>query len=134
MINPYTHPSVVGRDVVHTIGNALAEVLVDKILAADLHRLSLGMPFPPRILEISDQFLFLRVDRYHRLPPFLKRLDVLVDMLKLRIAVGMGTAFLRFPVGLDSILKFFQVDSRGMFRMPSSARYFKKGVGSSRPN
>src|SRR5216684_3350866 len=34
----------------------------------------------------------------------------------------------------NSILKFFQVDSTGMFRMTSSARYFKKGVGSSRPN
>jgi len=34
----------------------------------------------------------------------------------------------------NSILKFFQVDSRGMFRMTSSARYCKKGVGSSRPN
>ena len=33
-----------------------------------------------------------------------------------------------------SILKFFQVDSTGMFRMTSSARYFKKRVGSSRPN
>ena len=33
-----------------------------------------------------------------------------------------------------SILKFFQVDSTGMLRMTSSARYFKKGVGSSRPN
>src|SRR5712692_7004129 len=33
-----------------------------------------------------------------------------------------------------SILKFFQVDSTGMFRMTSSARYCKKGVGSSRPN
>ena len=34
----------------------------------------------------------------------------------------------------DSILKFFQVDITGMFRMTSSARYFKAGVGSSRPN
>jgi hypothetical protein len=33
-----------------------------------------------------------------------------------------------------SILKFFQVDITGMFRMTSSARYFKEGVGSSRPN
>ena len=96
MIHPYTHPSIVGREVVHTIGHALTEVLVDKILAADLHRVSLGMPLPPRILEIPDQFLFLRVDRYHRLPTFLKRLDLLVDMLKLRIAVGMGTAFCVF--------------------------------------
>jgi hypothetical protein len=33
-----------------------------------------------------------------------------------------------------SILKFFQVDIIGMFRMTSSTRYFKEGVGSSRPN
>jgi hypothetical protein len=33
-----------------------------------------------------------------------------------------------------SILKFFQVDITGMFRMTSSARYVKVGVGSSRPN
>ena len=32
------------------------------------------------------------------------------------------------------ILKFFQIDITGMFRMTSSARYFKEGVGSSRPN
>ena len=32
------------------------------------------------------------------------------------------------------ILKFFQVDITGMFRMTSSARYFKDGVGSSCPN
>ena len=34
----------------------------------------------------------------------------------------------------NSILKFFQVDITDMFRMTSSARYFKAGVGSSRPN
>jgi hypothetical protein len=33
-----------------------------------------------------------------------------------------------------SILKFFQVDITGMCRMTSSARYFKDGVDSSRPN
>jgi transposase-like protein len=38
------------------------------------------------------------------------------------------------PESCHSILKFFQVASTGMFRMTSSARYFKKGVGSSRPH
>ena len=33
-----------------------------------------------------------------------------------------------------SILKFFQVDNTGMRRITSSARYFKEGVGSRRPN
>jgi hypothetical protein len=38
------------------------------------------------------------------------------------------------PESLYSILKFFQVDLTGMFRMPSSARSFKAGVGSSPPH
>ena len=38
------------------------------------------------------------------------------------------------PTPFTSILKFFQVDITGMFRMTSCARYFKAGVGSSRPN
>jgi len=40
----------------------------------------------------------------------------------------------RDPGPMNSILKFFQVDITGMFRMTSGARYFKAGVGSSRPN
>jgi hypothetical protein len=36
--------------------------------------------------------------------------------------------------GVYLILKFFQIDITAMFRMTSSARYFKEGVGSSRPN
>jgi hypothetical protein len=42
--------------------------------------------------------------------------------------------FLLQKLAEDSILKFFQVDSMGMCRMTSSTRYFKYGVGSSRPN
>ena len=38
------------------------------------------------------------------------------------------------PLLVYSILKFFQVDNAGMLRMTSSARYFKEGVGSRRPN
>jgi hypothetical protein len=35
---------------------------------------------------------------------------------------------------IDSIFKLFQVAITGMFRMTSRARYFKEGVGSSRPH
>jgi hypothetical protein len=38
------------------------------------------------------------------------------------------------PQLYHSILKFFQVDNTGMRRITSSARYFKEGVGSRRPN
>jgi hypothetical protein len=45
--------------------------------------------------------------------------------------------FLDIPhqkLSVHSMLKFFQVDSTGMLRMTSSARYFRDGVGSSRPS
>src|SRR5215471_9260948 len=35
---------------------------------------------------------------------------------------------------VDSVFKFFQVDITGIVRMTSYARYFKEGVGSSRPS
>src|SRR5512145_2765501 len=103
MINPYTHPAIISSNVVYPIRNTLAQLLVEKILTAHLDRWPMGMPFPPRILEIPDQFLLLRVNRYHRLPAFLKRPDLRVDMLELRITVGMRTAFLRFPIRLQAI-------------------------------
>ena len=45
-----------------------------------------------------------------------------------------GTGAELVTPSLYSILKFFQVDITVMFRMTSSARYFKDGVDSSRPN
>ena len=41
---------------------------------------------------------------------------------------------LGFSYHLNSVFKFFQVDITGIVRMTSCARYFKEGVGSSRPN
>jgi hypothetical protein len=45
-----------------------------------------------------------------------------------------GTVFDLSTEYFLSILKFFQIDIAGMLRMTSSARYFKEGVGSRRPN
>ena len=69
-----------------------------------------------------DVVLVWRYDRFARSTP------ALVNALKEFQSLGVDF------ISYHSILKFFQVDSTGMFRMTSSARYFKKGVGSSRPN
>ena len=52
--------------------------------------------------------------------------EACVSVARLTAPIVAVTAYL--------ILKFFQIDITGMFRMTSSARYFKEGVGSSRPN
>src|SRR6266446_4481451 len=114
MINSYTHPSVVGGDIRDTIRNALAQTLVDNILAAHLFRLPLGMPCASRIFAIPDQCLFLRVHRYHRLSTFLKRPDVLGDMRALRIAIAMRAAFLGFPIGLQAIVQIVEQPGDGV--------------------
>src|SRR5208283_3536966 len=46
------------------------------------------------VLEFAEQFLLLRVDRYHRLIGGLKRLGLGVDIFKLSVAIGMFAAFL----------------------------------------
>jgi hypothetical protein len=55
-----------------------------------------------------------------------------------RIAAAPWSTFVKkrtlCPDPYTSISELFQVDSAGMCRMTSSARYFKDGVGSSRPS
>jgi len=114
MINSYTHPSVVGGDIIDTIRNALAQTLVDTILAAHLFRLPLGMPCASRIFDIPDPCLFLRVHRYHRVSTFLKRPDLLVDMLAWRIAIAMRAAFLCLPIGLQALVQIVEQPGDGV--------------------
>src|SRR5262245_28145953 len=114
MINTHTYPAFVGGDVINPVRNPLAQMLVNKILAAHLDRLPLGMPFVPCIFEIPNQCLFLGVHRYHRLPALLKRPDLLVDMLELRLAIGMCAAFLGLPIGLQAVVQLVEQPSNGV--------------------
>jgi DNA replication protein DnaC len=58
--------------------------------------------------------------------------DLLFQVISLRYE--QGAIVLTSNRAFNSILKFFQVDIAGILRMTSSARYFKEGVGSSRPH
>ena len=40
--------------------------------------------------------------------------DLLVDMLELRIAIGMRAAFLGFPIGLQAIVQLVEQPSNGV--------------------
>jgi putative transposase len=79
----------------------------------------------------------------HGLPPAPERRTTTTwkEFIRTHMDVLVATDFLTAEVwtlsGLVtyySILKFFQVDSTGMLRITSSARYFRDGVGSSRPS
>ena len=66
------------------------------------HRLGLafGAQFPAAVLEVSDQFLLLRVDRDGRLAGRLKATHLGIDVLELGIAIGMAGPLARLAVGL----------------------------------
>jgi hypothetical protein len=71
------------------------------------------MPFATCVLEIPDQFL-LRINRYYGLLAFLRRPDMLVHMLAVRIAIAMHTAFLRFPIGLQALVEILKQPGNGV--------------------
>src|SRR5271167_2011278 len=79
----------VGRHVVDAIGRRLAQFLVDEVMHVDVARRAFRAPVRSAVLEVADQLFFLRIDGDDRLTVRLRRNDVRVDVLELRVAVGM---------------------------------------------
>src|SRR5436190_1608348 len=71
----------------------------------DLFRVSLRAIFAAIVTEISDQFLFLGVDRDHRLLLGQCGGHLAVDAGELRIPVGVAVALLGLAVGLQAVAR-----------------------------
>jgi hypothetical protein len=100
-------PQVVGH-VVDTIRGYLAQAGNGKVMDADRFRRTAWLPLFSCILEVSDQFLFLRIDRDYRLASCLRRLHLRIEVLKLRIPIGMRSSFLLLTVSLQAIPQLVQ--------------------------
>src|SRR5438105_3237977 len=111
MINADADPALIVGHVVDTIGNGLAQLLVLEIMDAHLLGSALGSPFLARILEISQQFLLLRVDRHDRLAAFLYPSDLLADVLELGVTVWVVFAFAGLAVGLQTVTR--RIEQKG---------------------
>ena len=76
------------------------------------HRLGLScrLPLTPAVLEIPDQFLLLRIHRKPRLAPVLKVLTLLIQILKLRVAVRMRRPFARLLEPLQAVVQLSPQD------------------------
>ena len=94
MVDSKADVAVVRANVVDPIGDDFAQFLVLEIVGVDLDRPTLRAIVAAAVLELAEQFLLLRVDRYHRLTFGLKLLDLGVDIFELGVAVGMFAAFL----------------------------------------
>src|SRR5207342_2610736 len=101
-------PTLVGGDVVDPIGRDLAQSLDFEVVDADRLWLALAAQLSTAVFEVAHQFLFLRVDRDRRLAGGECGLHPGIDVLELRIAVGMLRAFAGLAVGLTAIVQLAQ--------------------------
>src|SRR5260370_10992795 len=74
-----------------------------KVIRVASPRPAFGRPLGPAILKIADQFLLLRIDRKNWLPICQIRLGLRVDVLKLGIAIWVGSPFQGLAIGLQAI-------------------------------
>ncbi len=93
MIDADAHPTLIVEDIVNAVRNGLAEKRVFEVMHADLFGLPVRTPIPTAILEIPDQFLLFRIHRDRRLAAFQESRHLGIEVLELRVAVGMRGAF-----------------------------------------
>src|SRR5712671_891885 len=82
-----------------------------EIMDPDLFRIALRAILAAWVAEIPDPFLFLRVDRDHRLLFSQSRGHLGVDMAKLRIPVGVAIALFGFAVALQAVARIIKQSS-----------------------
>src|ERR1700687_3989908 len=80
VVNTYTHPALVFREIVDTIGNGFAQVFIDKVMDQHFDWLAFRLPFGTSIAKFADHFLLFRVNRNRRLVSLLKVLNSGIDV------------------------------------------------------
>src|ERR1700722_5391778 len=100
---PNAHPCLVVGQIVDSVGNRLPFSRIRKVVDSDFAWLALASPLRTRILQVSQGFLLLGVDRDCRLPLPLLRLHPAIDVAKLCVAVWMRLPFARLAVSLQTV-------------------------------
>ncbi len=80
----------------------------------DAARRAFRAPVRSAVLEVADELFFLRIDGDDRLMVRLRRNDVCIDMLELRVAVGMFRALMRLAIELARKAEFDQFLAHGV--------------------
>jgi hypothetical protein len=106
--DPEVDPPIIGGDVVDAIRCHLAEFRDDEVMHPDRLGLPLGAQFAATILEVADQFFFLGVNGDRRLMSGQSLSHTLVDVVKLRVPIGIGAAFPGLAVALQAELLLLQ--------------------------
>jgi hypothetical protein len=108
VVDADAHPACISGQVIDAIRDRLALRLDQEVMDPNPAGLALREPLPPGVLEVSDQLLFLCVDRDDRLSRSLLSPDLRVDVLELGVAIRMVTPFLDLLIGLKTVTRLHQ--------------------------
>lgn len=108
MTDPDADEPFVVLQIINSVGNCLAQFLLWKVVRLDANGVLRTTQYATGIFQISQYFLFLRIDRdrWFRLLRLLS--NPFGNEFKLRIAIGMLFAFDRFSIGLQAVPKRLQ--------------------------
>src|SRR5687767_12912561 len=113
MIDADADPPFVALKVVHAIGDRFPLLGNQEVVYADWFGIAGGPPLPSRVLEVPNQLLLFRIYRDRRLTALMKTTYLVVDVMKLRIAVLMLRAFARFLIRLQAIAELVKQVGHG---------------------
>ena len=108
VINADIHPARIGRQIINAVGRNLAQFRIDEIMNPHFLRCSLGLPFAPSVLEVTDQFFLLGIDGYHRIACRLEFSDLPCNKAKLCISIFMLLALPRLSRRLQAVVHLAQ--------------------------
>ena len=103
-VDAHRDESRVLREVVDTVGDGLAELLVEEVMALHLAGRALGRPLLPPILVVPDEFFLFGIDGDDRIAPSLDRTGGFMDVQELRVTIRMRRALLRLAIPLEAVL------------------------------
>jgi hypothetical protein len=88
VVDADAHETGVGGHIVDPVGDRLADGVSGKIVHIDELRLFLGLPLARAVFEVADELLLLGVDGHHGNATIDAVLSLRVDVLELRVAIG----------------------------------------------
>ena len=87
IVDTDAHPASVGGEIVDAVRNSTSELFDQNVMHAHLFRFGLRPPLAASVLEVADEFPFLRVNRDLRLVLGQCYLELRIDQVELLIAV-----------------------------------------------
>src|SRR5712692_10504725 len=100
----HVHEAFVAGQIIHAVGIGPGGRGSRKIVALHEGGRFAPAPLPALVLVVPDQLLLLRVHGDDRSAPGHRPADLIIDVLELRVAVGMIRAFLGLPVPLEAVV------------------------------